>query len=119
MCERQLLKIFQCGKAVQESVYTHFRVLCEGQLCVIFTQELKIASWEFCAQWHEELVRDRLIAPQCVQGKQAVLGPYVPWKFKGQRLFVPLWAPLDKNYGTNDMWMVVLLSLTFFLVDSG
>ncbi|GAB4834339.1 hypothetical protein Ancab_032593 [Ancistrocladus abbreviatus] len=59
--------MLQYSKAVQESVYKHFRVVHEGQLCVVFTQELKIVSWEFCGQRHEELVAHRLIAPQVNQ----------------------------------------------------
>ncbi|KAK9292107.1 hypothetical protein L1049_020065 [Liquidambar formosana] len=52
------------GKAVQESVYEQLRVVREGQLRIIFTHDLKILSWEFCARRHEELLPRRLVAPQ-------------------------------------------------------
>ncbi|KAF7131974.1 hypothetical protein RHSIM_Rhsim09G0196500 [Rhododendron simsii] len=55
------------GKAVQESVYEQLRVIREGQLRVIFTADLKILSWEFCARHHEELLPRRLVAPQVNQ----------------------------------------------------
>ncbi|XVE64170.1 hypothetical protein DITRI_Ditri07aG0080500 [Diplodiscus trichospermus] len=55
------------GKAVQESVYEQLRVVREGQLRIIFTQDLKILSWEFCARRHEELFPRRLVAPQVNQ----------------------------------------------------
>ncbi|KAF7802052.1 putative transcriptional regulator SLK2 isoform X1 [Senna tora] len=54
-------------KAVQESVYEQLRVVREGQLRIIFTQDLKILSWEFCARRHEELLPRRLVAPQVNQ----------------------------------------------------
>lgn len=31
------------GKAVQESIYKHFRVVHEGQLRIVFTPELKVS----------------------------------------------------------------------------
>ncbi|CAK9160985.1 unnamed protein product [Ilex paraguariensis] len=55
------------GKAVQESVYEQLRVVREGQLRVIFTPDLKILSWEFCARRHEELLPRKLVAPQVNQ----------------------------------------------------
>ncbi|KAE8709704.1 putative transcriptional regulator SLK3 [Hibiscus syriacus] len=55
------------GKAVQESVYEQLRVVHEGQLRIVFTQDLKILSWEFCARRHEELFPRRLVAPQVNQ----------------------------------------------------
>jgi hypothetical protein len=55
------------GKAVQESVYEQLRVVREGQLRIIFTPDLKILSWEFCARRHEELLPRRLVAPQVNQ----------------------------------------------------
>ncbi|KAL6526950.1 hypothetical protein OROGR_016040 [Orobanche gracilis] len=58
-------------KAVQESVYEQLRVVREGQLRILFTPDLKILSWEFCARRHEELVPRRLIAPQVNQLLQA------------------------------------------------
>ncbi|GFP84771.1 probable transcriptional regulator slk2 [Phtheirospermum japonicum] len=54
-------------KAVQESVYEQLRVVREGQLRILFTPDLKILSWEFCARRHEELLSRRLFAPQVNQ----------------------------------------------------
>ncbi|XP_022724843.1 probable transcriptional regulator SLK2 [Durio zibethinus] len=61
------IMMLEYGKAVQESVYEQLRVVHEGQLRIIFTQDLKILSWEFCAQRHEELFPRRLVAPQVNQ----------------------------------------------------
>ncbi|XP_021298201.1 probable transcriptional regulator SLK2 isoform X2 [Herrania umbratica] len=61
------IMMLEYGKAVQESVYEQLRVVREGQLRIIFTQELKILSWEFCASKHEELFPRRLVAPQVNQ----------------------------------------------------
>ncbi|KAA8521978.1 hypothetical protein F0562_012708 [Nyssa sinensis] len=58
------LMMLEYGKAVQESVYQQFRVVREGKLRIIFSHELKILSWEFCARNHEELLPRRLVAPQ-------------------------------------------------------
>ncbi|KAI4294982.1 hypothetical protein MLD38_040741 [Melastoma candidum] len=54
-------------QAVQESVYEQLRVVREGKLRIIFAQDLKILSWEFCARRHEELLPRRLVAPQVNQ----------------------------------------------------
>lgn len=51
-------------KAVQESVYKDFRVVHEGQLRVIFTQELKIISWKFCGKRDEEMIPLRVTTAQ-------------------------------------------------------
>ncbi|XP_020220640.1 probable transcriptional regulator SLK2 isoform X2 [Cajanus cajan] len=59
--------MIEFAKAVQESVYEQLRVVREGQLRIIFTQDLKILSWEFCARRHEELLPRRLVAPQVNQ----------------------------------------------------
>lgn len=61
------LMMLEYGKAVQESVYEQLRVVREGQLRVVFTPDLKILSWEFCARRHEELLPRRLVAPQVNQ----------------------------------------------------
>ncbi|KAL9225289.1 hypothetical protein vseg_001234 [Gypsophila vaccaria] len=61
------IMMLEYGKAVQESVYEQLRVVREGQLRIIFTQELKILSWDFCARRHEELLTRRLVAPQVEQ----------------------------------------------------
>uniref|UniRef100_A0A7N1A4G2 Transcriptional regulator SLK2 n=1 Tax=Kalanchoe fedtschenkoi TaxID=63787 RepID=A0A7N1A4G2_KALFE len=58
------IMMLEYGKAVQESVYEQLRVVREGRLRIIFTQELKILSWEFCALRHEELLPRRILAPQ-------------------------------------------------------
>ncbi|XP_073044009.1 probable transcriptional regulator SLK2 [Primulina eburnea] len=59
--------MLEYAKAVQESIYEQFRVVSEGQLRIIFTPDLKILSWEFCARKHEELIPRRLVAPQVNQ----------------------------------------------------
>ncbi|GAB2233422.1 hypothetical protein Droror1_Dr00002645 [Drosera rotundifolia] len=64
--------VLEYGKAVQESVYEQLRIIREGQLRIIFTQDLKIFSWEFCARRHEELLPRRLVAPQVHQLLQVV-----------------------------------------------
>ncbi|XP_010521351.1 PREDICTED: probable transcriptional regulator SLK3 [Tarenaya hassleriana] len=61
------LMMLEYRKAVQESVHEQFRVVREGHLRIIFTQDLKILSWEFCARRHEELFLRRLVAPQVNQ----------------------------------------------------
>ncbi|MCO5581146.1 hypothetical protein L7F22_035024 [Adiantum nelumboides] len=59
--------VLEYKKAVQESVYEQLRVVWEGQLKVVFTPELKILSWDFCAKSHEELLPRRSIVPQVNQ----------------------------------------------------
>ncbi|XP_019200460.1 PREDICTED: probable transcriptional regulator SLK2 [Ipomoea nil] len=59
--------MLEYAKAVQESVYDQLRVVREGQLRIIFTPDLKILSWEFCARRHEELLPRRSVAPQVNQ----------------------------------------------------
>ncbi|XP_057476510.1 probable transcriptional regulator SLK2 [Actinidia eriantha] len=59
--------MLEYGKAVQESVYEQLRVVREGQLRIIFTPDLKILSWEFCARRHEELLPRKLVASQVNQ----------------------------------------------------
>ncbi|KAI7741232.1 hypothetical protein M8C21_023842, partial [Ambrosia artemisiifolia] len=54
-------------KAIQESVFEQLRVVRDGQLRIVFTPELKICSWEFCARHHEELIPRRLLIPQISQ----------------------------------------------------
>lgn len=61
------MMMLEYAKAVQESVYEQLRVVRQGQLKVIFTPDLKILTWEFCARRHEELLPRRLIAPQVNQ----------------------------------------------------
>ncbi|KAH7668450.1 LIM-domain binding protein/SEUSS protein [Dioscorea alata] len=59
--------VLEYAKAVQETVYEQLRVVREGQLRIIFSQELKILLWEFCARRHEEFLPRRLVAPQVNQ----------------------------------------------------
>ncbi|MQL93648.1 hypothetical protein Taro_026295 [Colocasia esculenta] len=59
--------LLEYEKASLEFVYEHFRVIVEGQLRIVFTPELKILSWGFCARHHEEFLPRRLIAPQVNQ----------------------------------------------------
>ncbi|XP_073395669.1 uncharacterized protein [Physcomitrium patens] len=59
--------VLEYGKAIQESVFEQLRVVREGQLRIVFSAELKILSWEFCARSHEELLPRRLIIPQVNQ----------------------------------------------------
>ncbi|XP_022159483.1 probable transcriptional regulator SLK2 isoform X2 [Momordica charantia] len=61
------IMMLEYEKVVQESVYEQLRVVREGQLRIIFTHELKILAWEFCARRHEELLPRRLVAPQVNQ----------------------------------------------------
>ncbi|KAK4435272.1 putative transcriptional regulator SLK1 [Sesamum alatum] len=63
--------VLEYGKAIQESVYEKFRVVHEGKLRIVFRYDLKILSWEFCAQSHEEYLLRRLVAPQVNQLVQA------------------------------------------------
>ncbi|MBA0602568.1 hypothetical protein Gorai_002744, partial [Gossypium raimondii] len=55
------------AKAIQESVFEQLRVVRDGQLRIVFSPDLKICSWEFCARRHEELIPRRLLIPQVSQ----------------------------------------------------
>ncbi|KAJ4795262.1 SEUSS-like 2 [Rhynchospora pubera] len=59
--------VLDYAKAIQESVFEQLRVVREGQLRIVFNTDLKIASWEFCARRHEELIPRRSIIPQVSQ----------------------------------------------------
>ncbi|PKI45040.1 hypothetical protein CRG98_034562 [Punica granatum] len=59
--------VLDYAKAIQESVFDQLRVVREGQLRVVFSPDLKICSWEFCARRHEELIPRRLLIPQVSQ----------------------------------------------------
>ncbi|KAF5751796.1 SEUSS transcriptional co-regulator isoform 1 [Tripterygium wilfordii] len=59
--------VLDYAKAVQESVFEHLRVVRDGQLRIVFSPDMKICSWEFCARRHEELIPRRLIIPQVSQ----------------------------------------------------
>lgn len=61
------MMLLEFGKAVEENIYEQLRVVHEGQLRILFTPDLKILSWEFCARRHEELLPRRLVAPQVNQ----------------------------------------------------
>ncbi|XP_074371262.1 transcriptional corepressor SEUSS-like [Apium graveolens] len=54
-------------KAIQESVFEQLRVVRDGRLRLVFSSDLKICSWEFCARHHEELIPRRLLIPQVSQ----------------------------------------------------
>ncbi|KAL0449816.1 UNVERIFIED_CONTAM: Transcriptional corepressor SEUSS [Sesamum latifolium] len=56
-------------KAAEESVHDQVRIVRYGQLHVIFSPDLKICSWEFCTQNHEEYIpRSSLIPQVCELG---------------------------------------------------
>ncbi|XP_073294805.1 transcriptional corepressor SEUSS [Primulina huaijiensis] len=59
--------VLDYAKAIQESVFEQLRVVRDGQLRIVFTSDLKICSWEFCARRHEELIPRRLMIPQVSQ----------------------------------------------------
>ncbi|KAL5203980.1 hypothetical protein ABZP36_008851 [Zizania latifolia] len=59
--------VLDYSKAIQESVFDQLRVVREGHLRIVFNPDLKIASWEFCARRHEELIPRRSIIPQVSQ----------------------------------------------------
>ncbi|KAJ9170200.1 hypothetical protein P3X46_018326 [Hevea brasiliensis] len=59
--------VLDYAKAIQESVFQHLRVVHNGHLRIIFSPDLKICSWEFCARHHEELIPRKLIIPQVSQ----------------------------------------------------
>ncbi|KAF5727716.1 SEUSS transcriptional co-regulator isoform 1 [Tripterygium wilfordii] len=59
--------VLDYAKAVQESVFEDLRVVRDGQLRIVFSPDLKICSWEFCARRHEELIPRRLIIPEVSQ----------------------------------------------------
>ncbi|KAG6602153.1 Transcriptional corepressor SEUSS, partial [Cucurbita argyrosperma subsp. sororia] len=56
--------VLDYAKAIQESVFEQLRVVRDGQLRIVFSPDLKICSWEFCARRHEELIPRRLLIPQ-------------------------------------------------------
>ncbi|KAF2296602.1 hypothetical protein GH714_000492 [Hevea brasiliensis] len=47
--------------------FEQLRVVRDGQLRIVFSPDLKICSWEFCARRHEELIPRRLLIPQVSQ----------------------------------------------------
>ncbi|XP_057791468.1 probable transcriptional regulator SLK2 [Salvia miltiorrhiza] len=64
--------VLEYGKAIQASVYETFRVVHNGKLRVVFGNDLKILSWEFCIENHEEYLLQTLFTPQVKQLVQAV-----------------------------------------------
>ncbi|GAB2274010.1 hypothetical protein Dimus_008780 [Dionaea muscipula] len=61
------LMVLESKSAVMETVYPNSCVFREGKLRIIFSQQLKILSWEFCAVRLEELVSHKSIAPRVDQ----------------------------------------------------
>ncbi|XP_010537327.1 PREDICTED: transcriptional corepressor SEUSS-like [Tarenaya hassleriana] len=59
--------VLDYSKAIQESVFENLRVVRDGQLRIVFSPDLKICSWEFCARHHEELIPRRVLIPQVGQ----------------------------------------------------
>ncbi|GMH00881.1 hypothetical protein Nepgr_002720 [Nepenthes gracilis] len=59
--------VLDYAKAIQESVFDQLRVVRDGQLRIVFSPDLKICSWEFCARRHEELIPRKLLIPQVSQ----------------------------------------------------
>ncbi|KAM7518738.1 hypothetical protein LguiB_017700 [Lonicera macranthoides] len=59
--------VLDYAKAIQESIFEQLRVVRDGQLRIVFSPDLKICSWEFCARRHEELIPRRLLIPQVSQ----------------------------------------------------
>ena len=55
--------VLDCDKAIKESVFEKFRVVHDGHLRILFTQDLKICSWEFCARRHEVYMIRRSLIP--------------------------------------------------------
>ncbi|RVW85051.1 Transcriptional corepressor SEUSS [Vitis vinifera] len=51
-------------KQYRKASLKQLRVVREGQLRIVFSPDLKICSWEFCARRHEELIPRRLLIPQ-------------------------------------------------------
>ncbi|XWS44727.1 hypothetical protein CRYUN_Cryun15aG0072300 [Craigia yunnanensis] len=68
----QMVKLSLIMQKQYKSVFEHLRVVRDGQLRIVFSPDLKICSWEFCARRHEELIPRRLIIPQVSQLGAAV-----------------------------------------------
>ncbi|KAM0940569.1 putative LIM-domain binding protein/SEUSS [Dioscorea sansibarensis] len=92
--------ILDYAKAVQESVFQRMRIVREGHLRVVFNPDLKIASWEFCARRHEELIPRRMIIPQLGQ-----LGAAVQ-KYHSTLLSRPSFLPAQDLHKTCDSFVV-------------
>ncbi|KAL0738970.1 hypothetical protein Bca4012_015180 [Brassica carinata] len=61
------LMVVEYRKMVQTTEYEQCRVVHEGPLRIIFSQDLKILYWEFCTRRHEEFLVRRHIAPKVNQ----------------------------------------------------
>ncbi|KAG9132184.1 hypothetical protein Leryth_024787 [Lithospermum erythrorhizon] len=59
--------VLEYEKAVLKSVYKQGRVVREGKLRVLFRQDLKILSWEFCSLKHEEFLNRHQVSSQVNQ----------------------------------------------------
>ncbi|XP_050230685.1 transcriptional corepressor SEUSS-like isoform X2 [Mercurialis annua] len=53
--------VLRYGNARQEGVYKNRRILRDGQLRIVFSPDLKIYSWEFCARRHVEFIQQDFI----------------------------------------------------------
>ncbi|PIN05528.1 hypothetical protein CDL12_21931 [Handroanthus impetiginosus] len=51
-------------EAAEESEHEQARITCNGQFHVVFPPDLRICSWEFCTQHHEEYIRRTSAFPQ-------------------------------------------------------
>ncbi|KAH7844996.1 hypothetical protein Vadar_034008 [Vaccinium darrowii] len=59
-------------KAIQECVFEQLRIVRDGQLRIVFSPDLMIYSWEFCARNHEERIpRQMIITKFCQLGEAA------------------------------------------------
>ncbi|XP_073123876.1 probable transcriptional regulator SLK3 [Henckelia pumila] len=60
------------SEAVEETEYQQVRIVRYGQLRVVFSPDLKICSWDFCARNHEEFIRRDSLSSQVHQLGAAV-----------------------------------------------
>ncbi|XP_039133011.1 transcriptional corepressor SEUSS-like isoform X2 [Dioscorea cayenensis subsp. rotundata] len=92
--------VLDYAKAVQESVFQRMRIVREGHLRVVFNPDLKIASWEFCARRHEELIPRRMMIPQLGQ-----LGAAVQ-KYHSALVNTPSFLPAQDLHNTCDSFVI-------------
>ncbi|WOG82109.1 hypothetical protein DCAR_0101271 [Daucus carota subsp. sativus] len=52
------------NKATVELVYENLRIAHDGHLCVVFTPDQKITSWDFCIRNVEQYISGRSLLPQ-------------------------------------------------------
>nr|XP_027076915.1 transcriptional corepressor SEUSS-like [Coffea arabica] len=55
--------VLQCEKVTHETVFQQLRVYHVGRLRVAFSPDLKICSWDFCVQHHDELIPRKELLP--------------------------------------------------------